>query len=81
MQQMHAMPAELSKRVILPRWDNPLLMQVDAGVSLYKELQDQISALGFSSSRSYVSGDDRTAPSDEPMKNTGRVTKKEAAFV
>ena len=28
-----------------------------------------------------MSGDDRTAPSNKPMKNAGRLTKEEAAFV
>ena len=78
---MHAMPAELSKRLVLPRWEIPYLMQVDAGAHTIQAAARTDKRSWLSSSRQYVSGDDRTAPSNEPMKNAGRVTKEEAAFV
>ena len=80
-QQMHAMPAELSKRLALPRWEIPYLMQVDAGTHTIRAAARTDKRSWLSSSRQYVSGDDRTAPINEPMKSAGQVTKEEAAFV
>ena len=80
-QQMHTMPAQLSKRLVLPRWEIPYSMQVDVGAHTIQAAARTDKRSWLSSSRQSVSGDDRTAPTDEPMKNAGQVTKKEAAFV